>query len=334
MLTKTQYNYYSVNAMAKGVASAVEKESSILQLMPFMDVEGNAYAYNQEGTEATAQWYSIGDTWVESAPVTKQRTTSLAILGGDVDIDNFAQATMSNYTDIRASQVEYKAKAISHEWEKQFIWGGTTTTEDDKSFEGIVELLCHVENQSSDAADLDAANNAQVVDPDPGGNNGTLTFIKLDELIDCVRPGRPDCLIMTREARRYLNYLTTVTSASVLRVTTDEFGNFIEQYNGHPIYINDFILNNQADAGTRAFAPDSYDWSATPAGAADNTIIFAVKFGLNALHGVQNGPLTTTDMGQLETKDAERVRIKWYTGLCMRSSLAAEALISINIQVT
>jgi len=317
--------------MAAGVASSVEKESPILQLMPFMDVEGNAYAYNQESTEATAQWYSVGDTWVESAPVPVQRTTSLAILGGDVDIDNFSQSTMSNYTDIRASQVEYKAKAIAHEWEKQFVWGGTTDTEDDKSFEGLCELIAHVET-TTDAIDLDALTNSQV--NEQASASGVLTFLKLDETIDLIRPGRPDALMMTRAARRYINYLSTVTSGSVLRVGTDEFGNFIEQYNGIPIYINDFINNNIQDGASSVLTIDSYDHSATVASGYDNTIIFGMKFGLNALHGIQNGPLTTTDMGQLETKDAERVRIKWYTGLCLRSKLAAGCLINVLISMT
>ena len=64
-------------------------------------------------------------------------------------------------------------------------------------------------------------------------------------------------------------------------------------------------------------------------GGASNTI-YAIRFGEDALCGLTGGGgMQIYKMGDLETKDATRTRIKMYCGLVLFSQLSCAALIGI-----
>ncbi len=55
--------------------------------------------------------------------------------------------------------------------------------------------------------------------------------------------------------------------------------------------------------------------------------IYALKFGVGAgVTGLENGGIQIERVGELETKDATRTRIKWYAGLALFSELGAAKL--------
>ena len=62
----------------------------------------------------------------------------------------------------------------------------------------------------------------------------------------------------------------------------------------------------------------------------DNYLIFAVKFGEDALHGIQNMGIQVEPIGTLETKDAKRTRIKWYVGLAFPGLTTCAVLVNAN----
>lgn len=43
----------------------------------------------------------------------------------------------------------------------------------------------------------------------PGANGGALTLDLMDQMIDLVKPGRPDLLLMSKRTRRKLSSLRT-----------------------------------------------------------------------------------------------------------------------------
>ena len=55
-----------------------------------------------------------------STPTFTQVSTSLKILGGDADVDQYIATTRSNVQDIEAAVLELKAKAVAHEFEDEF----------------------------------------------------------------------------------------------------------------------------------------------------------------------------------------------------------------------
>ena len=63
----------------------------------------------------------------------------------------------------------------------------------------------------------------------------------------------------------------------------------------------------------------------------DDLCIYAVKFGQGAgVLGLEHGDITVERVGELESKDATRTRIKWYCGLGLFNDLGAAKLVGLN----
>ena len=58
--------------------------------------------------------------------------------------------------------------------------------------------------------------------------------------------------------------------------------------------------------------------------------IYAVKFGRQGVTGLQNSGIQVERVGELESRDATRTRIKWYTGLALFTPLGLARLQGIN----
>ncbi len=156
-----------------------------------MEVTGTAVRYNREATMPAASFYDVGDTWTEATPTYTEVTTALKILGGDADVDNFLAATYANVNDIEAEIIASRAKAVAHRFSTAFFVGDSSI--DLKSFDGIRKLTPAGQTISM------------------GANGGSLTLDRVDELIDLVKPGKPDLLLMSKRTRRKLKWLWTQT---------------------------------------------------------------------------------------------------------------------------
>src|SRR5690606_7440911 len=115
-MTQTEAAKLSNDMLLRGVIETIVKESPVLNLLPFLDVTGTAVRYNREASMPSASFYSVGDTWSEGTPTFTEVTTSLKILGGDADVDNFLQASYSDTNDIEAEAIASRAKSVAHKW--------------------------------------------------------------------------------------------------------------------------------------------------------------------------------------------------------------------------
>ena len=146
-----------------------------------------------------------------------------------------------------------------------------------------------------------------------GANGGSLTLDKLDELVDAVKGGKPDLLVMSRCSRRSLNKLAR-TSGSFLEADRDEFGQMLQFYDGIPVGVSDYISDAQT-VGTST----------------DCSVIYAFQMGEGALSGLTSpGGLQVERVGSLETKDATRTRIKWYGSLALFNTLKLARLTGVR----
>lgn len=179
----------SNDLLLRGVIETVVKESAILQYLPFLPVTGTSVRYNREATMPAASFYSVGDTWSEASPTFSEQTASLKILGGDADVDNFLQSTYADTNDIEAEVIASRAKAVAHKFSETFFTGDSAT--DTASFDGLQWLIGAGQTVSM------------------GTNGDALTLAKLDEMIDMVKPSRPELLLMAKRARRKLKWLWT-----------------------------------------------------------------------------------------------------------------------------
>ncbi len=291
----------SNDVLLQGVIETIVKESPLMASMPFIDITGNAFTYNRENAMATAAFFDPNETWVESTPTFTPQTATLKILGGDADVDQYIQQTRSNIQSIEAVVLELKAKAITHEFENEAVYGDTAVNP--KGFMGLQKL----------------ATAAQRVSLGTGTTPAALSLMKLDEAIDKVKPGKPDILLMSRRTRRGIGaYARSLTSP--VEYGLADFGRRAMFWDGIPIIVSDFITD------TELLASGAY--SASTGGA--STSIFAVKMGEGALSGLTNGGVQVERIGALETKDAVRNRVKFYCSQALFSDLALAVVDGIS----
>ena len=293
-LTLAEAAKLSNDLLLAGVIESIIKESPVLQTLPFVEITGNGLTYNRENVAPTAAFFAVGDAWTESMPTFTQVTTSLTILGGDADVDNYLKATRSNIQDMEAAVVELKAKAVRDKFEDTFINGDTAT--DANAFDGIDKATVAGQTVSM------------------GTNGATLTLDKLDSLIDTVKGGKPDILLISRRSRRKLGALSRATGSGLLETDRDEFGRMVQFYDGIPVEINDYISDTQ-----------------TVGSSTDCSTIHATQFGEGALVGLTSpGGLQVERVGSLETKDATRTRVKWYVSIALFNTLTLAKLTGVR----
>ena len=129
-----------------------------------------------------------------------------------------------------------------------------------------------------------------------GATGATLTLAKLDELIDAVKGGKPDMLLMSRRSRRKINALVRA-AGGMTETDRDQWGNFVQLWDGVPIGVNDWILDTHVLAGSVE--------TATTGGTCST--IYAVQLGEGALCGLTSpGHLQVEPVGSLENKDASQ----------------------------
>lgn len=333
--TLAEYKYLGHEAEIRaGIAKTIVTVSPWLQEMPFVQINNDVSRYKMESAAARADTYQVGEPWVEGTPTWEYRDAALAILGGDADDDNFGRLAAAG-EDTMAAMIELKSKAIAQWFETLAILGQTTavaTYSATKNFKGLLRLLCECESKT--ATDLDgalysavgSANNPQVIQA-ASGASATLTLDMIDVLIDLVKP-KASHLIMSKLMRRKVSSLARAAGSN-LEHDKSQLGFVVTRFGEQIVLIDDSTPVNFPDPTVLVSAPASYTPSTAVAAANDTSPIFAVRFGEDGLCGVNGeGMIQVERFDKLETKDAKRIRIKFYAGMRLTNKLAAAGLFS------
>jgi hypothetical protein len=332
-MTLVEASKYSNDVLQKGVIELLVYDDPVLEKLPFKDIPGNGLTYDVETTMSGADFFAVGDTWVESTSVVAQHTATTTILGGDADVDNFLKATRSNVQDLMTEQIAAKTKAIKEEFKKAFYYGYRTGGgADAKAFDGLHYLI-----RSTTSPYV----NAWAVNDSTSGTPAPACMLELEAVIDSVKNGKPDLLLMSKANRRrmnqYLNSVGGITKAEAM-------GRTVQTVLEIPVAVSDRISDNEScddnsnyeDAtngpGNAAYGHDYTDGRALGTDDASSTV-FVVRFGPDAVCGIQSLPVTVEKMGNLETKDAQRVRIKWYPAIMLQSIISAAKYSGISAAV-
>ncbi len=288
-LTLVESAKLAQDQLQRGVIETIIEDSPVLESLPFITVSGNSYKYNQENQLGGAEFFPVNGAWTEGTATFTEQTASIAVLGGDADVDNFIQRTRSIVNDQRAIQTQLKAKSVARKFEETFIGGDRDL--DAAAFDGLRKLTPE----------------AQTIAPGPNG--GALTLALLDQLIDLVKGGKPEMLLMSKRSRRKLKSLLQASTHYVERGET-AFGRMVLMYDGVPVEISDWLADDEALGNGTSLSS-----------------VYAIHFSEgDGLMGLQNGGIEVVDMGQLEAKDASRVRIRWYVGLALLRDSAVARL--------
>ncbi|MFJ7588435.1 major capsid protein [Streptomyces sp. NPDC097617] len=310
-LTLPEAAKLSTTDLQRGVIETFVQESSILDRIPLLTIQGNAYAYNEEGTLPGVQFRSVNEAYAESTGTVNQKSETLVILGGDADVDKFIVQTRGNLNDQRAIQTGMKIKAASYKFAETFFNGDTAT--DSKSFDGLRKRLTGGQVLSA------GTNGAPIVGA--GADDSHKFFDLMDQLVAQV-PGlnstngalyaNRQVIAKVRSAARRIGGFEMVREALT--------GKLVATYNGIPIL----------DPGQTAAGADILPQTETQGSAVDASSIYAVRFGQSeddrAVTGLTNGGIQVTDLGELETKPSYRTRIEFYTGLAIFGGRGAARL--------
>jgi len=313
-LTLVEASKYSNDVLQRGVIEELVKDDPILERLKFKDIIGNGLTYNTESSLSGASFFNVGDEWTESTSAITAKTAFTKILGGDADVDNFLKETRSNENDLMQEQITAKTKAIRRAFNDMALYGDVDT--DTKGFDGIHKLMISLSLNTVTVATS-------------SGTPVLLSLLKAEEGKDLVKNGDPTVCLMTKQLRRYINkFLNGVGGIT----KTDIQGKSVQTLFDVPIIVSDHLSDAESvdlDYGTNQFGHNHADGIAL--GDDDGaTSIFFLQFEDHAFSGVQSKPLTTEKFDKLETKDASRVRIKWYPGVMLQSLISCSKVTGID----
>ena len=275
------------DVLQAGVIEVLATESKLLQLLPFMNVQGSGYTYNIEKNLGNAQFRKVNGGYnygaIETIPVTER----IVILGDEAIVDTYQIAVESDINNLMAIEVALRTKAIAHKFEKCFIDGGKTAGSGVPSesaaneFVGILTRYTETAPANIPSAALPLYQ-AQVI-----AKTDDLIG-DLDTLLDMVAGGA-DCLIMNKKTRRQV----TAKGRAFCDYRQGEFGTQFVQYGGIDI----------VDVDGDLLADD---------------VVIAAKFGAKeAVCGLQNGGVRVTALGEMESQPQLKTRIEWFVGLAV-----------------
>ena len=119
------------------------RSSDLLSVIPFVNITGNALAYNREESLPGVGFRGVNEAYTESVGVLNPQTETLSICGGDLDVDKFLIKTMG--MEQRSIHEMMKVKAVSLNSTKKFIKGDSTS--DPREFDGLQARLTGDQNR-------------------------------------------------------------------------------------------------------------------------------------------------------------------------------------------
>lgn len=290
-LLRVEAEHLSNNQLIAGVIDEIIDRDDMFAMLPFIRTDGKAYVYNRENSIGGADWLDPNDPINESAATFTEVVAKLRILAGDVDIDKFLSQTMGDTNNQIAIQIQKKAKTVGREFHRALATGDSAVNA--KTFDGLAKIASGLGSSQQVSA---------------GVNGNALTLTMLDELCDAV-PNGADALVMRRGTiRAYRALLRATYGTDAVMQMMENFGRPMLTHNGLPILMNEFLAGNETQ-GT---------------GAGNTTSVYAVRMneldGLHGLYGGDSAGIVVENIGTVQAKDATRIRLKWYTGLALKST--------------
>ncbi|MFF0630670.1 major capsid protein [Streptomyces sp. NPDC004296] len=308
-LTLVESAKLSLDQLQRGVIETFVQESPILDRLPLIQVTGNAYKYNEESSLPGVSFRAVNEAYPESTGTLNQRIETLAILGGDADLDKFIVQTRGNLNDQRAIQTMLKVKAASIHFADQFFNGDVEVNS--KGFDGLRKRLL----------------GAQVLDAKETGPvaNGYDFFDTLDALTAQARGinGSNGALYMNAAVRAKIESgFRRLGGGELLREVIA--GKSTVMWKGVPLL----------DAGQKLDGADVLPLTAGTGGKQSGDI-YAVRFGTSeadaGVSGLTNGGVQATDLGEAHDKPVYRTRIDFYCGLALFGGKAAARLTNVLV---
>lgn len=306
MLTLLEASKNYKNPVESAIVEMFAMYSSVLSVLPFDDIVGNALQYNREEALAGVAFRGLNEAYAESTGILNPQVERLVIGGGDLDVDTFITATMG--PGQRAVHESMKVKALALNWMLKFFKGDADANP--REFDGLQRRLTG--NQIIEAGSTD------------GGD--ALSLEKLDELRDQV--DQPTHYMLNRTMIRRLSTASrSTTIGGFITTEKDDWGRPLAMYGGLPLLpVDEDNEGNQILPFTEVGSGGS---------TATATSIYCMSTEPEHTRGIQNKEMEVRDLGELQAKPAERSRVEWFTGIALKHGKAAARLRGVkNAAVT
>jgi len=273
----------------------------ILSVLPFLDIQGGAYTYIQEGQLPGVAFRGINESYDTSTGLINPQVERLRIVGGDLDVDKALLKTHG--AGIRSSQERLKVKALSLYIAGKVINGDSEA--DPREFDGLRKRIT----------------GTQLFPAGASTNGDALSLAVLDEAIDAVDGATH--LVMSKRMRNLLSQAAKDTGvAGYIVWDKDEFGKRVMFYNDLPILVTDYDDSNAQVIDFNEANPGG--------GTVTGTSIYVVNIGDEGVLGLQNGVMEVTDLGEIDAKPVLRTRLEWLVSLAVLSGRAAARIWGIK----
>lgn len=269
------------------------------------------YGYTQLKTPSTAAVRAINSEYTANEAKRDKKTTQAIIMGGAFEVDRVIQDT-SGAIDELVFQADEKIKATANFFTNCVINGtasGTATPgKTTGTFDGLNKLLAGSSTEYTATADLSTSANVTA--------NYNQFLDELDEFISGL-DGMPDMLLMNRKMLSKLRGIAR--RAGYYESTKDDFGRVVETYNG-------IALMDAGEFYDGAKTVDIVADTAADSSTFGTSDIYAVKFGLDAFHGISptGTKVITSYMPDLTQPGAvKKGEVELVAGVALKNTLKA-----------
>ncbi|CDQ21700.1 major capsid protein [Halobacillus karajensis] len=190
--------------LKKGIIETIARESAVLEVLPFTDINGNAYSYTQEVDTGSVGFRAVNNDYDHTNPEHVVKSESLKRLGSKVEVDRFISKTQ-NIHDVRAEATASKSKAIANEFTRVFFKGDESANA--LEFDGLDVRITAEQEVDAGGAETEPKE---------------LTRVKIHELLDTVQGGA-DVLFMNKRTRRAVTSLFA-NQGAYIQTGQDAFG--------------------------------------------------------------------------------------------------------------
>lgn len=269
------------------------------------------YGYTQLKTPSTAAVRAINSEYTANEAKREKKTTQAIIMGGAFEVDRVIQDT-SGAIDELVFQADEKIKATANFFTNCVIngtaAGAAAPGKATGTFDGLNKLLAGSSTEYTATADLSTSENVTA--------NYNLFLDELDEFISGL-DGMPDMLLMNRKMLSKLRGIAR--RAGYYDVTKDDFGRGVETYNG-------IALMDAGEFYDGTKTVDIVADTAADSGTFGTSDIYAVKFGLDAFHGISptGTKVITSYMPDLTLPGAvKKGEVELVAGVALKNTLKA-----------
>lgn len=290
--------------ITRGVVDVFVQTSDFLERLNVETVGQGSYKYNLEQSLGGMAFRGLNESYTPDYSVENPQVEQTYIIGGECDVD---VVILDRYgRDRKTRDVNRKVKKFARVWTDKFINGDNSS--DVREFDGLKRRIT----------------GTQLIANSTASGGAALSLAKLDELMDKVAGGETRAFIMAPQMRRRFWALIRNQSVSgYIMETRDSLGRPMISYAGIPILVG--FSPDGPDT-----APVAFDEVASGGGGAVTSSIYLVDFGPEGIMGIQDSPIRAKDLGELQDKPAERVRVEGTGGLVIPNGYHVGRLSSIT----